>query len=98
MFQDLIYYPLGPGVEAFTTRRDSVLPYPVIQGHQVHGSNVAIINGFFVLLVSLIVALASFLYISNDENNMNILYRYISSLNGVAIVFLFSSTTQRTVS
>ena len=48
------------------------------------------INGFFILSVSLIVALASFLYISNDENNMNILYRYNSSLNGVAIVFLFS--------
>ena len=44
MFQDLLYYPLGPGVEAFTTRRDSVLPYPVIQGHQVHGSRVAIIG------------------------------------------------------
>lgn len=44
MFQDLLYYDLGPGVEAFTTRRDSVLPYPVIQGHQVHGSRVAIID------------------------------------------------------
>ena len=44
MPQDLLYYNLGPGVEAFTTRRDSVLPYPVIQGHQVHGSRVAIIN------------------------------------------------------
>ena len=43
MFQDLLYYHLGPGVEAFTTRRDSVLPYPVIQGHQVHGSRVAIV-------------------------------------------------------
>ena len=44
MFQDLLYYDLGPGVEAFTTRRDSTLPYPVIQGHQVHGSRVAIID------------------------------------------------------
>ncbi len=44
MFQDLLYYPLGPGVEAFTTRRDSVLPYPVIHGHQVHGSRVAIVD------------------------------------------------------
>ena len=44
MFQDLLYYPLSPGVESFTTRRDSVLPYPVIQGHQVHGSKVAIIS------------------------------------------------------
>ena len=44
MYQDLLHYSLGPGVQAFTTRRDSVLPYPVIQGHQVHGSKVAIIN------------------------------------------------------
>lgn len=44
MFQDLLVYPLGPGVEAFTTRRDSALPYPVIQGHQVHGSRVAVIS------------------------------------------------------
>lgn len=44
MFQDLLTYNLAPGVEAFTTRRDSVLPYPVIQGHQVHGSRVAIID------------------------------------------------------
>lgn len=44
MFQDILYYPLFAGVEAFTTRRDSVLPYPVIQGHQVHGSRVAVID------------------------------------------------------
>ena len=44
MYQDLLYYSLGPGVEAFTTRRDSALPYPVIQGHQVHGSRVAIVD------------------------------------------------------
>ena len=44
MFQDLLVYPLAPGVEAFTTRRDSVLPYPVLQGHQVHGSRVAVIS------------------------------------------------------
>ena len=44
MQQELLTYSLGPGVEAFTTRRDSVLPYPVIQGHQVHGSRVAIID------------------------------------------------------
>ena len=41
---DLLTYSLGPGVEAFTTRRDSTLPYPVIQGHQVHGSKIAIID------------------------------------------------------
>lgn len=44
MFQDILYYPLCAGVEAFTTRRDSVLPYHVIQGHQVHGSRVAVID------------------------------------------------------
>ncbi len=44
MFQNLLHYPFAPGVEAFTTRRDSVLPYPVIQGHQVHGTEVAIIS------------------------------------------------------
>ena len=44
MQQELLSYSLSPGVEAFTTRRDSVLPYPVIQGHQVHGSKVAIID------------------------------------------------------
>lgn len=42
--EDLLTYSLGPGVEAFTTRRDSTLPYPVIQGHQVHGSKIAIID------------------------------------------------------
>ena len=44
MSQPLLHYSLGPGIEAFTTRRDSVLPYPVIQGHQVHGTEVAIIE------------------------------------------------------
>ena len=44
MRQELLPYSLGAGVEAFTTRRDSVLPYPVIQGHQVHGSRVAVID------------------------------------------------------
>lgn len=44
MFDDLLYYSLRPDVEAFTTRRDASLPYPVIQGHQIHGSRVAIID------------------------------------------------------
>lgn len=44
MFKDLFCYPSVPGIEAFTTRRDSDLPYPVIQGHQVHGSRVALIT------------------------------------------------------
>lgn len=40
----LLTYSLGEGVEAFTTRRDSVLPYPVIQGHQVHGLRIAVVD------------------------------------------------------
>ena len=40
----LLSYDLGTGVEAFSTRRDSVLPYPVIQGHQVHGFRVGIVD------------------------------------------------------
>lgn len=36
----LLTYDMGPGVEAFSTRRDSVLPYPVVTGHQVHGNKV----------------------------------------------------------
>ena len=38
LFQD------EPGVEAFYTQRKAALPYPVIQGHQVHGSRVAIVD------------------------------------------------------
>ena len=41
---DVQMYDLGSGVEAFSTRRDSVLPYPVITGHQVHGTEVAIVD------------------------------------------------------
>ena len=44
MNRDMLRYSLGEGVEAFTTRRDSVLPYPVIQGHQVHGTRIAVID------------------------------------------------------
>lgn len=44
MPMNLLRYRLGAGVEAFTSRRDSVLPYPVIQGHQVHGSRIAIVD------------------------------------------------------
>ena len=44
MFDELLYYSLRPEVEAFTTHRDAMLPYPVIQGHQIHGSRVAIID------------------------------------------------------
>ena len=37
-------FPGEPGVEAFYTQREATLPYPVIQGHQVHGSRVAIVD------------------------------------------------------
>lgn len=40
----LLQYDLGPGVEAFSTRRDSVLPFPVILPRQVHGFRVAHID------------------------------------------------------
>jgi len=44
MNNSLLTYDLGPGVEAFSTERDAALPYPVIQGHQVHGSRVAVVD------------------------------------------------------
>ena len=44
MFDLLLEYNLGEGVEAFSTQRNAVLPYPVIQGHQVHGSRLAIVE------------------------------------------------------
>lgn len=44
MFTDLLKYRLGNGVEAFSTRRDSILPYPVIQGHQIHQDRIAVID------------------------------------------------------
>lgn len=40
----LLKYDLGPGVEAFSTRRDAVLPYPVVTGHQVHGNKVGMVD------------------------------------------------------
>ena len=44
MFDDLLTYDLGAGAEAFSARRNAELPYPVIQGHQVHGCKVAVID------------------------------------------------------
>ena len=44
MNSELLKYDLGAGVEAFSTRRESVLPYPVTQGHQVHEAKVAFIE------------------------------------------------------
>ena len=42
--QIISLFPDEPGVEAFYTQREAALPYPVIQGHQVHGSRVAIVD------------------------------------------------------
>ena len=42
--QIISLFPGEPGVEAFYTGREAVLPYPVIQGHQVHGSRVAVVD------------------------------------------------------
>ena len=44
MFDGLLEYDLGAGVEAFSTQRDAVLPYPVIQGHQVHACEIAVVD------------------------------------------------------
>lgn len=44
MDNDLLKYDLGTGVDAFTTMRDSSLPYEVLTGHQVHGHVVAVIE------------------------------------------------------
>ena len=41
---DPLRHHLGKGVESFSTRRDSILPYPVITGHQVHGIKVAVVE------------------------------------------------------
>ena len=41
---ELLTYSLGAGAEAFSARRESALPYPVIQGHQVHDCRIAIIE------------------------------------------------------
>lgn len=37
----LYRYDMGHGVEAFSTEKGEVLPFPVIQAHQVHGDKVA---------------------------------------------------------
>lgn len=41
---NLLYYDISPGVEAFSTMLASTLPYPVLQPHQTHGINVRIID------------------------------------------------------
>ena len=40
----VLRYDLGEGAEAFSTYRDAVLPFPVVQGHQVHGDKIAVVD------------------------------------------------------
>ena len=40
----MIRYEIGTDIEAFTAGRDDELPCPVVQAHQVHGCEVAIID------------------------------------------------------
>ncbi len=44
MSGNFLSYNLGKGVEAFSSGRDASLPYPVIQGHQVHECRVAVVD------------------------------------------------------
>lgn len=44
MNSTVLEYYLGEGVEAFSTRRDCMLPYNVICAHQVHDNNVACVE------------------------------------------------------
>ncbi len=41
---NILYYQFGKGVEAFSAGRNAVLPCHVIQGHQVHGDKIAVID------------------------------------------------------
>ena len=41
MNDGLLKYDFGAEVEAFSTMRVAVLPYPVVTGHQVHGTEIA---------------------------------------------------------
>ncbi len=40
----LLRYDLGEEVEAWSSRKGAVLPYPVVMGHQVHGDRIAVIT------------------------------------------------------
>ncbi len=41
---NILYYQLGKGAEAFSAGRNAILPFHVIQGHQVHGDRIAVID------------------------------------------------------
>lgn len=40
----LVRYDMGQGAEAFSPMSDAVLPYHVVQGHQVHGNRIAVVD------------------------------------------------------
>lgn len=45
LYNSLIEYPIAPGeIEAFSTMRDAALPYHVVTGHQVHGTQFAVVS------------------------------------------------------
>ena len=44
MISEILRYRISKEVDAFSTRRDSILPYPVVTGHQVHGTRVAVVD------------------------------------------------------
>lgn len=39
---DILWYNLGDGVEAFSLRRNSSFPFPIIRPHQVHGTKIVV--------------------------------------------------------
>lgn len=41
---DILWYDMADGVKAFSSLRDAVLPYPVVQAHQIHEDRIAIIT------------------------------------------------------
>lgn len=44
MEKEVLKYEMGPGVEAFSTRKECGLPYPVLQPHQTHSTRVEVIG------------------------------------------------------
>lgn len=43
-YDTLLHYDVGAEAEAFSTRKHSELPYPVVTGHQVHGTRIAVVD------------------------------------------------------
>ena len=44
MMDGLLNYSITPEVEVFSTMRDAELPYYVVTGHQVHGTEIAVVT------------------------------------------------------